>query len=282
MSLEEILSAASTKRVLFIGEEITDVYHYGKALMRPSKEPIICMERRDSEHFHGGVIASAKHAESFCELVHIVSTHRVIKERFIEHAHTRKLFELYSGDGSLERPVIPPLDYYDVVVVNDYGHGMMTPDMIAHVITEAKFLAVNVQSNAGNYGYNLATKYPQADYLCLDEQEARLATQNKDGPIIDSVEELACIAPRVAVTLGREGSIGTGGVRVPAYQGDTVDTMGAGDAFFAITSLIAQEADMASLLRIGNAAGKLKAQIVGHRKQVTKDALIAFFSNQTV
>lgn len=280
MNIAEVLDKAAHKRVLFIGEEISDVYHYGNILMRPAKEPILCMETKASEAFQGGVIAAAKHAETFCETVHIVSTHRVRKERYIEQAHTRKLFETYSGNGELERPVIPPLEYYDVVIVTDYGHGMMTPELVEKVCAEAKFLAVNVQANAGNYGFNLATKYPRADYLCVSEQEARLATQNRHGAIVDSLEELACIAPRVAITLGKEGSIGTGNVRVPASVGPVIDTMGAGDAFFAITSLVAAEAQMADLLRIGNAAGKLKAQTVGHRKAVTKNELIAYLARQ--
>ena len=34
------------KRVLFLGEEITDIYHYGQILARPLKEPILCMEAK--------------------------------------------------------------------------------------------------------------------------------------------------------------------------------------------------------------------------------------------
>jgi len=84
--------------------------------------------------------------------------------------------------------------------------------------------------------------------------------------------------------LGRNGALGTGGsghIHVPAFLSPVVDTMGAGDAFFAITACIAQEADMRSLLTIGNAAGKLKGQIVGHRKAVTKHELLDFMSEHS-
>jgi sugar/nucleoside kinase (ribokinase family) len=50
--------------------------------------------------------------------------------------------------------------------------------------------------------------------------------------------------------------------------------MGAGDAFFAVTAPMAKEGDVSDLLRIGNAAGALKAQIVGHRAAVTKAGLL--------
>jgi bifunctional ADP-heptose synthase (sugar kinase/adenylyltransferase) len=280
MNIAAALAAAATKRVLFIGEEITDVYHFGNAMQRPAKEQILCMEAKETEAYQGGVIAAAKHAETFCDTVHIVSTHRIRKERYVEQTHTRKLFEVYVNGGTLEHPVIPPLEYYDVVVVTDYGHGMMNEALIEKVCAEARFLAVNVQANAGNYGFNLATKYPRADYLCMSELEARLATQNRDGAIEASLEELACIAPRVAITLGRKGAIGTGGVRVPAFVEPVIDTMGAGDAFFAVTACVAEDVGMADLLRIGNAAGKLKAQIVGHRKAVSKNELLAYLRSQ--
>jgi len=276
MSVEDALAAAATKRVLFIGEEIEDVYHYGKLQGRPLKEAIICIEYRHTEAFQGGVVAAARHAETLCAVVHRASARRVRKERYIEESHTRKLFEVYSGNQALPEPLLIGVEDYDAVIVTDFGHGMMTQQMVEQVCHQARFLAVNVQTNSGNYGFNLATKYQHADYLCMDEVEARLATQNQDGPIECSVEELGRISPRVVVTLGKHGAIGTGGVRAPAFIEPVVDTLGAGDAFFAVTACIAEDVDMEDLLRVGNAAGKLKAMTIGHRKAVTKNALLHY------
>lgn len=277
--IRETIESAASKHVLFVGETITDVYHFGKAIGMPRKATVIAMRYARTETFQGGVVAAARHAESFCATVHIASARRIAKERYIEESHNRKLFEVYAAEMALEAPVFAALAEYDAVVVTDYGHGMFNDALIEQLCTEARFLAVNVQTNAGNYGFNLATKWPRADYLCMDEVEARLATQNRDGAIIASVEELACIAPCVAVTLGREGAIGTGGVRVPAIVDNVVDTMGAGDAFFAVTAVMAEGAPMEDLLHIGNAAGKLKAQILGHRQSVTKHALLAYLTH---
>ena len=274
--IADTINAAAHKNVLFLGETITDVYHFGNAIGMPRKAPIIAMRYSRTETFQGGVIAAARHAESFCATVHVASARRIVKERYVEESHSRKLFEVYGGNESIEVPFMPCLSDYDAVVVTDYGHGMFNAALIERLCAEARFLAVNVQTNAGNYGFNLATKWPHADYLCMDEVEARLATQNLDDVIEGSVEELACIAPRVAVTLGRDGAIGTGGVRVPAFRDVTVDTMGAGDAFFAVTAPIAEDASMEDLLLIGNAAGALKAQVLGHRQAVTKHALLGY------
>ena len=278
MSIEDAFQAASKKRILFLGEEIEDVYHYGSLQGRPLKEPIVCIRYQHTEAFAGGVVAAARHAESFCDTVHIASACKVRKDRFIEESHHRKLFEVYAGEMVLAVPALPEVAQYDAVVVTDYGHGMFNDALIERLCAESRFLAVNVQTNAGNYGFNLATKWPRADYLCMDEVEARLATQNRDGAILDSLEELACIAPKVAITLGKDGAIGTGNIRVPAFSDAVVDTMGAGDAFFAVTAILAEETPIAELLRIGNAAAKLKAMTIGHRKAVTKDALRAYLA----
>ena len=273
----DLLEKASHKRVLFVGETIEDVYHYVRPLGRPLKESIVSVELMSSETFEGGVLAAKRHAEQFCMHVDCYSEGPVIrKERFVEASHIRKLFECYvNGRHSELEP--PYLKQYDCVIVTDYGHGMMTERRIEEICFESRYLAVNVQTNSGNYGFNLATKYPGADYLCVDEPEARLATQNRSGPIEDSAKRLGEIAPKVVITMGKEGALGYYHDeiwRAPAFTDKIVDTLGAGDAFFAVTAPIAEEADMESLLRIGNAAGALKAGIVGHRKSITKAELV--------
>ena len=67
-----------------------------------------------------------------------------------------------------------------------------------------------------------------------------------------------------------------GEVGAPAFTDRIIDTMGAGDAFFAVTALFAENATMPELLRIGNAAAALKCQIIGHRAAITKGDLSAY------
>lgn len=271
------LDVARAKRVLFVGEGICDVYHYGLLLQRPLKEAIICAEWTRTEVFDGGVIAAAKHAMAFCANVTIWSDREVRKERFVEQAHNRKLFEVYYGPQRTHGvSQSAPLDDYDAVIVMDYGHGMLEDAMIERLCGEARFLAVNVQSNAGNYGYNLATKYRRVDYLCVDEPEARLATQNQHGPIDESLEWLAMNAASIAITRGHLGAIGwSQGNRYEsrAHTGVPLDTMGAGDAFFAVSALYAEDLPFGEVLKIGNAAGYAKCKILGHRESVTRAAV---------
>lgn len=278
MNEAKLFARSGEKRVLFVGETIIDVYHYVRPLGRPLKESIVSVERINTERFNGGVIAAAEHAKDFARQVDIHSTGQPIrKERWVEASHIRKLFEVYDAEPDGFEAPMPHLDDYDVVIVTDYGHGMM--DGRIDDLRAAPYLAVNVQTNSGNFGFNLATKYSQLrpDYLVVDEPEARLATQNRFGPIESSLEKLReDVAGKVVITLGKAGAVGidsTGIHSGKAFVDRVVDTIGAGDAFFAVTALIAEEADMPTLLRIGNAAGAFKTGIVGHRGRVTKDGL---------
>ena len=62
----------------------------------------------------------------------------------------------------------------DLVVVTDYGHGMLTSESISMLCDKSPFLAMNVQSNAGNRGFNPVSKYKTADYVCLQQHELSL------------------------------------------------------------------------------------------------------------
>jgi hypothetical protein len=277
----ELLEKAASKRVLFCGERIIDVYNYVKPLGRPTKDAIVSVELVNSESFEGGVVAAAAHARPFGQSVVIWQGGECYsKLRWIEASHLHKLFECYVQEAGRRDEVQEDLQQFDAVIVTDYGHGMATPQFIAS-LSAARYLAINVQTNSGNYGFNLATKYKHANYLCVDEPEARLATQNRSGPIEDSLPRLSEIAPKVVVTMGKAGAIGYSDesiTRCSAFTDSVVDTIGAGDAFFAITALIAEEADMRSLLRIGNAAGAIKAGIVGHKRSITKNELIDYLA----
>ena len=75
----------------------------------------------------------------------------------------RKLFEVYSMDdnpieGELEDNIAKKVHekcmQADLVVVNDFGHGLLTDRLIKIITENSKFLAVNAQTNSANFGFN--------------------------------------------------------------------------------------------------------------------------------
>ena len=67
---------------------------------------------------------------------------------------------------------------------------------------------------------------------------------------------------------------------IPAFTRTVVDTIGAGDAFLAVTSpLVAAGTPLDMAGFIGNAVGALKVGIVGHRSSVEKPQLVKYITS---
>ncbi|MCH9671367.1 MAG: adenylyltransferase/cytidyltransferase family protein [Gammaproteobacteria bacterium] len=211
----------------------------------------------------------------------------VRKQRFVEPTYVRKLFEVYRME---DRPLTPKVEAHfheqlaqkvreaDLVILNDFGHGFIGPSTVDLISREAKFLAVNAQSNAGNIGYNLISKYAKADFICIDAMEAWLAVRDKHANLSDVVaNRLPAIVEcdNIVVTHGRTGcyvSDGSGGAsHIPAFNTSVVDTVGAGDAFFVVAApMLAAGADCQTAGFMGNVAGAISICIVGHRRYLDK------------
>lgn len=319
----DYLNQVAKLRVLVIGDAIIDQYHYCYAMGRSSKEPLVVNKFTSAESFAGGTLATANHVASLCQRVDLLTVlgatdswqpfieqqlaarvrakfyrrrgvPTTIKRRYISNVYQRKIFEICFMDdtpltGRLEQQVIKHLarrvPQYDLVIVNDFGHGFLTPRIIRTICRYARCLALNVQTNSANIGFNVVTKYPRADYICVDEMELRFATH-------DRYSNLKKIARRVYDTLdaslliatrGADGSImyseKEGFKQAPALADRVVDTVGAGDAVFAYTApAFAAKLPPEVIGFIGNAAGSLAVQIVGNREAVQAIDLIKFIT----
>ncbi|MDP2624799.1 MAG: PfkB family carbohydrate kinase [Candidatus Peregrinibacteria bacterium] len=310
-------------KTLVIGDIIIDEYHYCAPMGKSPKENVIVTRHLSNESFAGGVLAAANHLASLCRTVDLVTclgperhledfvrSHlkknvnptlfsrkdapTTVKRRFVEPSYTRKLFEIcfLNGDNlpdTVEKEMYDHLDRilpnYDLVLVTDFGHGLMNPRIIELIARKAKFLAVNAQTNSANAGFNLITKYPRADYICIDEPEARLAMRDRTSPLGEIVERLSqeLKARFVTVTHGNNGCIvysrETGHSKIPAFTKTVVDTVGAGDAFLSISSpCVAMGVPMELVGFIGNAAGALKVGIIGNRSSVEKVPLLKYIT----
>lgn len=284
--IEAAFAAARKLRVAMIGESIIDQYIHVSPLSKPSKEFVLAAAEQTTENFSGGIKAAARHARALSAITVITQPDDVQlrKRRYVEHGFTRKLFEVYStprislGDEDQEqflRQINNAVSRCDVIVVIDFGHGLITP-AAASALYDAKFLAVNAQTNAGNQGFNPVTKYHRADYVCVDLPEARLAAQDAEAKPPELIDFLTrkMGGPHVIVTHGREGAHWRGG-SVPAFAQKPIDTMGAGDCFLAITApLIAAGLGTEEAAFVGSVAAGIKVGIVGHRSHINADELL--------
>jgi cytidyltransferase-like protein len=317
----KFLESLNDIKTLVIGDMIIDEYNYCEPMGKSSKDPIIVHRYLSDELFAGGAAAVANHISGVCDNVDLVTIlgrenskkdfilsklrpnikptfffrhgdSTILKRRFIDHYLQQKLFEICYMDVNeipqkLEKEM---LDYltdripeYDLVMVCDFGHNLVTGKLISLVEKKAKILAVNVQTNGANLGFNLITKYHKVDFACLDEPEARLACQDKYGRIEKLAWKIAknINSDNLIITRGKHGSIGVdsdGNVNVtPAFSSMVVDRIGAGDAFFAFTALcFAKELSLDLISFIGNVVGAIAVQIVCNREPVDQKKLYQF------
>ncbi len=314
------LERSESLKVLVVGETIIDEYHYCNAIGKSSKEPMLAMQRLSEEKFLGGILAVGNHVADFSHHVGLVSflgdrdsyeefiheglnsnikkfflkrTHSptIVKKRFIENYFFTKMMEVYDMNDSaltgednekLCRTLEKTLPQYDVVIVVDFGHGMLSSKAIQLLCDKSRFLAVNAQSNAGNLGYHTISRYPRADYICMAEGEARLEVRDRHGDLRKIVSDISrkLNCEKIVVTQGKFGCLcysrKEGFFEVPPLTGtgQVVDRMGAGDAFLSLTALcVAQKAPMEIVGFVGNAVGAEAVATVGHRRSIQRAAL---------
>lgn len=315
------LDSIRGKRVLVIGETIVDEYHYVRPLGKSAKSNIVAQNFQSEEAFAGGVIACVNHVAGFCDQVDLITClgaldskeafirsklkpnvqptffmrddmPTIVKRRFVDSTFLGKLFEVYYFNDSCTPPELDDqiqahlektIDQYDVVICLDYGHGFFTKETISLLSRRAKFLALNTQTNAGNTGFNLVTKYQYADFVCIDEPELRLATSDRLGnseELMDSIVQKLS-AKRAVVTQGHRGCLTydrkDGYRSIPVISQKLIDSVGAGDAFLAIASPCAAAGLPMELVGfIGNMVGALAVGIVGNRSSVEPAPLQKF------
>jgi len=315
------LDKAKSMKVLVLGETIIDEYLYCSAIGKSSKEPTIAVQSLSSEKFAGGILAVGNHVASFCKEVGLLSflgdknSHEefikdklkeniknrllikknsptIIKRRYIDEYFFNKLFEVYEINSktidesennefcNILRDILPE---YDVVVTVDFGHGMFTKEAIDILSKHSRFLAINTQSNAANTGYQTITKYPKADYICMNEGEVRMEMRNRDGDLEDIVLSLSerFNTKNIAITQGSYGCFcyneKKGFIKIPSFAKDVKDRIGAGDAFLSITALCAaQNAPLEIIGFVGNAVSTQAVMTVGHRNFIEKVPLFKF------
>lgn len=202
-----------------------------------------------------------------------------------------KLFEIgFMGesliDENVEREICSMFEERekenDLVVLADFGHGMVTPRIRETIAEKSKWWALNSQTNSTNYGFNLITRYKKPNFVCLDELEARLPfsdryNKNKEGIINRISEAIEC--KEVMMSMGKEGLLlkTDNFYYAPALITKTVDTVGAGDAVLSIASLCAY-LKLPPLVTVFFSAvsGALATQIVCNAEPIRKRKFVKF------
>lgn len=284
-SLETVfqyLEVIQRTKIGVVGEIIIDRYTKCEPLSKSSKDPILAFEIHETETFMGGVLAIRDNIQNWGGEVSLFSSvpklipieqrsiireikklknfysiesenKLIIKHRFVDSDSNSRIFETYDFDQDGEIAthemffdiLSQQADALDLWIVADYGHGLISKTLANKISGLKNFIAVNTQANAGNRGYNTITKYPKADFLCLNGGELQLERRDKHLDYEQVVPEyMKRLKARYAiVTLGSKGMMvfsNEESTLIPALGSRVVDKVGAGDSVLAVSSILAR------------------------------------------
>ncbi len=318
--IKEILEQFQNKKVLVIGDTIIDEYCFVDPRGGAIKDPMTTVDYIDEEIYAGGILAIANHLNNFVKnltLVTLVGDRQNYKDfilkslpaninkkiftkekspttkkrRYISKIRNEKLFMLEDLNDTpisneLEKEIITflekELNLYDLVIVGDFGHGFINESIIKLLEQKSKVLAVNVQTNSANLGFNYVTKYNSPSFLTMDGSELKFAVQDRTSDFQILIQKLHQQTgfKNFLVTNGCEGVAYFNNGQTyygPALTSNVKDVVGAGDAVFSITSLLTcHECDADLIPFIANCVGGVAVTIMGNKESVTKQKLFTF------
>ena len=272
-SITDFIEEVKNLSVLVVGEtivdEFIDVSYEGQSMK--SICPVFKLEGSKTIQ-QGGAQAIANHLYDFVKKVDVITNtnNEIVKTRYVDINDKKKHVEINKFDSHNFKEITVDTTKYDVVIVADFGHGFCDK------------LNIN-ETNSNNFGFNRISKWKNVKKksACIDLREASLQINKrisnpKPKDIIEIFNyELA--TENLYVTTGKSGATYTDGKDVfvkASYKTEIVDTIGAGDTFFAFASLssVIKNKDFDKLL-IPSLAASLSTTWLCNEKSVTKKLL---------
>ena len=323
-SINQKIDSLKNLKVLIVGETIIDEYVFCEALGKSGKEPVLVLRDLETQKYLGGVLAIARHLNDFCGNVSVLSylgenneyksfiennieenihlnffnksnSPTIVKRRFVDNVDRKKVLGVYSiNDDVLKEneddKFIESFDKlskeHDLVIVSDYGHGIVTPRIAEHISNSEKFVSLNAQVNAANIGTHNIRKYKDIYCLIINETELQHEMRQREGDVLKMAAKLRGLinANYISVTRGKEGAFLLNNrklpVLCPGFATQVVDKIGSGDALLALLSacLYSKIDDDLSLF-IASIAAAQSVETIGNSVPVNKVMLLKIISH---
>lgn len=279
--IDEFANLSQHLNVLVIGETIIDefieVIYQGQSMK--SFCPVFQYTEKEKAVQSGGVGAIVGHLKDFVKNVDVITNteNEIVKTRFIDKNGVKKHLELNKIDNKNFKEINVRNEDYDVIIIADFGHGF------CNKINIRDGFHLMCQTNSYNFGFNRLSKWKNHNKksVSLDLREASLQINNQMTKCSDkeAIEifnyEINC--SDLYVTLGSKGALHTSGkivTRHDVIKSNIVDTIGAGDTFFAFAS-IASHLNLSHehKLKIPSLAASLSTTWLCNEESVTKEKL---------
>lgn len=304
--LPTFVDALASLRVLVVGETLRDIFVHTHPLSTPQNHPYIVAEATGSDEYVGGAYPVARDLSHFVRSVTLVTNDTaslkperenlrilgiqdggIAKTRHV--AGDQTLFFLCEWPTDAEwaerhphfRDILADaLTEADVVIVFDYGHGLIDDEAAALISRKATLLALNCQANGGRHPFNLVARYPSFHVVSLNEYEARLnsgqRTTISQATLASAIRTETNAACCIVTDAERGSWICTENrvVHQRSLCSTIVDTIGCGDAMlgFAAAATAAGYSPKDTLY-ISSLAAAAKARMRVHERPITPKAL---------
>ncbi len=315
----EIMNFRNIK-ILIIGEIIVDEYNFCEAIGKSGKEPTLVLRDIYKEIYSGGSAAIARHLSSFSKKITLLSalgekmefkkkifkdtpknvqinylrksnSPTILKRRFLDHISKNKVLGVYSLNDDLlnksdemkfQNKLKKLIKKHDLVIVSDYGHGLISKKSAKIICDNSKFLAVNAQLNASNISFHGLRKYNGVNCVIINDRELRHELRDRNSNVKILMKKL-CSQQKIKnliVTMGTEGSIFYNKSKNKFYKNDAfsktaVDKIGAGDTMLAIMAacLYRKFSEDLSLL-VGSIAAAKSVKSIGNKYPISRNDLL--------
>jgi len=318
--IKKLIEKFKKIKVLVVGEIIIDQYIFCEALGKSGKEPVLVLRDIKTEEYLGGAAALSRHISPFCNSISLLSmvgekkeyfnqikkklpknvnfkyikkknSPTIIKKRFLDKVSNNKVLGVHTinddmlskkNEKQFNKILKNLLPKHDLVIVSDYGHGLISKKSANLICKSSNYLALNAQVNAANIGFHSMRNYKNVHCVIINEREIRYELRDKNSKLEILIKRFSKEQniKNLIVTRGDQGSIfynkkeNKFNLSV-AYAKTAVDKIGAGDAMLSIIALcLSLKLSKELSLLIASLAGAQSVKTIGNKESLSKPLIL--------
>ncbi len=323
--IKKTIDSFKKLKILVIGETIIDQYIFSEAIGKSGKEPMLVLKEFKKDQYLGGVLNIAKNLSEFSDKISILSnlgekkeflkeiktelpkkikmnfifkkdSPSIVKRRYVDKVNNSKVLGIYNINDEIlskkdelqfNKLLEREIKKNDLVIVSDYGHGLISKKSAKIICKYSKFLALNAQVNASNIGYHTIRNYKNFDTLIINEKEIRHEMRDKINKLEFLMIKLSKekMINNLIVTLGGKGSVLYNRKKnkyfyIDAYANKIVDKIGAGDTMLSLIGpCLKSKIDSDTSLLISSLAAAQSVETIGNKNSLNKIKILKTLEN---
>ena len=318
LNIQNQFEKFSKLKVLVVGETIIDQYNFCRAIGKSGKEPMMVFKNLEVKNFLGGSAYVARNLSSFCDKIDFFTligddrkyenfinsnlekniktlfnkkknSPTIVKKRYVDDISNSKVMGIYTyseekfnyNEIKKINSLIKKFKKYDLLLITDFGHGMINQKIIDLLKKKSKYVVANSQLNAINKGYHDLKRFKGVDCMVINESELRYEMRDQNNKIETLMKKLKkdLKLNKLILTRGAKGVISLNKqdkfYYCGAFSDRVIDKVGSGDCLMSIISLFSSvKSDEYLSLLTGSLAASEAVQNFGNGKIANKNLIL--------